>query len=338
MIDYKSLSELVSIHSPTGYTHNASAYIYNLLEFYGYKPEYTIKGAVRCSLGTTPLLSISAHMDTLGAIVAGINNNGTLRISTLGGWPLNSFEGEYVTIVTDKEKHYTGTFLLNDPSSHSNNDIGSTERKLENMHIRLDEEVYSKRDTEELGIRNGDIVCFDTRYQELSSGYIKSRFMDNKAGCYVLFEVARRLKKNNIQAPIELFFSNYEEVGHGGSSGFSASIEELLVIDMGVVGKACEGNEVSCSICAKDRTGPYDYHFRNKLVQLAERKNIPFKLDIYPFYGSDGSAALRAGLDAKVALIGPGVAASHGVERTHKKGIEATIDLCLAYIDEIIKR
>ena len=148
-----------------------------------------------------------------------------------------------------------------------------------------------------------------------------------------LFELARRLKEQGREVPVELYFSNYEEVGHGGAGGYAATIEELLVLDMGVVGDLQQGRETHCSICAKDSSGPYDYQMRQKLVQLAEKNDIPYQLDIYPYYGSDGSAALRAGNDFRVALIGPGVAASHGAERTHQKGIEATIDLCLAYID-----
>ena len=184
-------------------------------------------------------------------------------------------------------------------------------------------------------MRPGDIVSFDPRYQELPSGYVKGRFMDNKAGCFVLFEIARRLPPSNAGIPVELFFSNYEEVGHGGTCGYSDTIEELLVIDMGVLGDPCEGSEVRCSICAKDTSGPYDYAMRKKLVGLAEEKSIPHSVDVYPYYGSDGSAALRAGNDFRVGLVGPGVAASHGVERTHVKGIEATIELCLAYIESI---
>jgi len=201
------------------------------------------------------------------------------------------------------------------------------------MHIRLDEEVYTKEDVTKLGIGVGDIIAFEPRYREYDNGFIKSRFMDNKAGCFVLFELARYCKEKNIAPPVELFFSNYEEVGHGGTVGYSDTINELLVIDMGVLGDACEGNEVKCSICAKDSSGPYDYEFRKKLVQLAKANSIPFAIDVYPYYGSDGSAALRAGKDYKVALIGPGVAASHGVERTHKKGIQATIDLCIKYLE-----
>lgn len=347
-MNYKTLEDLVAIDSPTGYTDNAAGYIFNLLKSYGYKPEYTHKGAVRCALGKNPTLAIAAHADTLGLIVSGINKDGTLSFSKLGGPSLTSAEGEYVKVITMKGKVYTGTLLLNNPSSHANAAREEEKRTYHTMHVRLDEEVYSKKDTEKLGIRNGDIICFEPRYREYPNGFIKSRFMDNKAGCYVLFEIARRLsaaanlktaksssrgQRPREDIPVELFFSTYEEVGHGGATGYSDSVKDLLVIDMGVLGNDCEGNEVKCSICVKDSSGPYDYTFRKTLVDIAEKKNIPYALDVYPFYGSDGSIALRAGKDYRVALIGMGVAASHGVERTHKKGIEATIKLCLEYIN-----
>lgn len=335
MNNYLTLKELIAIDSPTGYTTNASKYIYELLSGYGYSPEYTNKGAVKCALGADPKVAIAAHVDTLGAIVSKIKPNGTLAFSLLGGLSLTGAEGEYVKIITHSGKIYTGTILLDNPSVHANNEKEKTQRSIKSMHIRIDEEVYTDEDVEKLGINAGDIICVDVKYQELESGYIKSRFLDNKAGCYVLFELARRLKEEGKEVPVEIFFSNYEEVGHGGTVGYSNSVEELLVIDMGVLGDDCQGNEVSCSICAKDSSGPYDYEFRKKLVDLAEKNNIAYKVDVYPFYGSDGSAALRAGNDFRVALIGMGVAASHGTERTHIKGIEATIDLCMAYIHQI---
>lgn len=335
MSKYKTLQELIAIDSPSGYTDNASKYIFDLLTSYGYSPEYTNKGAVKCALGANPKVTIAAHVDTLGAIVSGIKADGTLSFSLLGGLSLTGAEGEYVKIITHEGKTYTGTILINNPSVHANNEKEKTQRSIKSMHIRVDEEVYTKEDVEKLGIGVGDIICVDVKYQELKSGYIKSRFLDNKAGCYVLFELARRLKEQGKSAPVEVFFSNYEEVGHGGTVGYSDSIEELLVIDMGVLGDDCEGNEVSCSICAKDSSGPYDYNFRKRLVDLAQKNKIPYKVDVYPHYGSDGSAALRAGNDFRVGLIGMGVAASHGTERTHIKGIEATIDLCLAYINDL---
>lgn len=334
MNNYKTLQELIAIDSPSGYTDNASKYIFDLLKSYGYQPEYTNKGAVKCALGNNPTLALAAHVDTLGAIVSGIKSNGTLSFSLLGGLSLTGAEGEYVKIITHEGKIYTGTILLNNPSVHANNEKEKTERSIKSMHIRIDAEVYDKEDIEKLGIEVGDIICVDVKYQELENGFIKSRFLDNKAGCFVLFEIARRLKEQGKEVPVELFFSNYEEVGHGGTVGYSENIKELLVLDMGVLGDDCQGNEVSCSICAKDSSGPYDYTFRKNLVDIAKKNNIPYKIDVYPHYGSDGSAALRAGNDFRVALIGMGVAASHGTERTHKKGIEATIALCLAYINQ----
>lgn len=330
--DYTPLRELLEIDSPSGYTYDACDYIVSYLTDLGYSPTLTNKGAVRCQFGDSPTLAIAAHVDTLGAIVSGINGNGTLKFSLLGGLSLTGAEGEYVRIRTLEDHLYTGTILLNDPSSHTNNTRETTNRNLSNMHIRLDEEVYNRNDIDDLGICIGDIICLDVNYEEKESGFIKSRFLDNKAGCFVLMELAKKYVGKNV--PVEIFFSNYEEVGHGGTCGYSEKISDLLVIDMGVLGNACEGNEVSCSICAKDSTGPYDYRMRQSLVRLARAKNIPYKQDVYPYYGSDGSAALRAGNDMRVGLIGPGVAASHSTERTHKKAIQATTNLCQAFIED----
>lgn len=332
MTDLSALEELISIDSPSGFTHAACESIHKRLTDLGYSPEFTNKGAVRCALGPEPKVAVAAHVDTLGAVVSGIRSNGTLRISRVGGLSLNMAEGEYVRIHTLRDEVLTGTLLLDDPSVHANKDVATAKRQESNMHVRLDHEVASEDDVRKLGIDVGDFIAFDPRYQALPSGYVKSRYLDNKAGCFVLFEVARRLKESKTEVAAEIFFSNYEEVGHGGTCGYSASVEELLVIDMGVVGDACTGHEQKCSICAKDSSGPYDYPMRKKLVGLARDKNIPHAQDVYPYYGSDGSAALRAGLDVRVALIGPGVAASHGVERTHVDGIEATIDLTVAYL------
>ncbi len=332
MTDYTSLKELVAIDSPSGFTEKACQYIFDYLKQLGYQPTLTNKGMVKCALGKKPDIAIAAHTDTLGAVVASITKEAQLRISKVGGPSLNSYEGSYCRLYTLKGQCYTGTLLLDNPSTHTNREENTKRRTVFNMHVRLDEDVDNREDVRKLGIRPGDFICFEPNYQELPSGYIKSKFMDNKAGCFVLFEIARRVKEMGKEFPVELIFSNYEEVGHGGSAGISDTVKELLVIDMGVVGDDREGKETHCSICAKDASGPYDYNFRKKLVELAESNNIPYALDIYPYYGSDGSAALRAGHDLRVGLIGPGVSASHGVERTHKKGIEATIDLCLAYM------
>ena len=325
-----TLRELVNIDSPSGYTKEACAYIFKTLKGLGWKPSYTAKGAVVCNLGDKPSLVLAAHTDTLGAIVSRIKEDGSLSISNVGGLLLPSFEGCYVRIKTLEGKEYTGTLLLDNPAIHVNKESGSKKRELSNMHIRIDEEVSSSKEVTKLGIDIGDFVCFEPYYTETSSGYIKSKFMDNKASCFVLFEVAKKLKGKNV--PVQLFFSNYEEVGHGAAAGYAPTIDEMLCLDMAVVGTNQAGRETLCSICPKDSSGPYDYEMRQKLVSLAKKKKIDYCQDVYPYYGSDGSAALRAGNDFRVALIGMGVSASHGIERTHKKGIQATIDLCLAYI------
>ena len=331
MSDYGFLRKLIGIDSPSGYTREAAQFVADYLTDLGCEPERTNKGAVSCAFSAEPKLAVTAHLDTLGAMVSGINSDGTIRFTLVGGLSLTGAEGEYVRIRTLDGKIYTGTILVNNPSTHANREKDSITRGLHNMHIRLDERVEARYEVERLGIRIGDYICLNPRYEELENGFIKSRFLDNKAGCLVLTELAKYLKEN--AAPVQLVFSNYEEVGHGGACGYSDSIEELLVIDMGVLGLACQGNEESCSICAKDSTGPYDYEMRKQLVELAEANNIPHAIDVYPYYGSDGSAALAAGHDFRVALIGPGVAASHSTERTHKSAIEATIRLSKEYIE-----
>jgi len=328
------LSQLLSIDSPSGFTSGAAGFIVDSLRQLGLSPTLTQKGAVKCALGPEPRLTLAAHTDTLGAIVSEIQGSGTLRFSLIGGPLLPTFEGAYVRIHTRGKGIIPGTVLLDNPSAHANNKAGSKERTIDTMHVRIDEKVASGNDVRDLGIAVGDIIAFDTRCTVLPNGFIKSHFLDNKAGCAVLFDVAKQIVAAGSEMPVELFFSVYEEVGHGGATGYALGMEDLLVIDMGVVGDPLQGRETLCSICAKDSGGPYDYGFRTKLTELAEENSIPHAVDVYPFYSSDGTAAWRAGVDARVALIGPGVHASHGMERTHIDGINATTKLCLAYIKD----
>lgn len=331
MLNTEILKNLVNIDSPSGFTQDACKFIYDYLQDTGLRPTFTQKGAVRCNLGEKPKLVLAAHVDTLGGVVSKIKADGTLKMSNVGGLLLPSFEGSYAKVYTLGGKNYSATLLFDNPAAHVNRKAATEERNINNMHLRVDELVENADDVKKLGIDVGDFVCFDPGYQETESGFIKSKFMDNKASCFILMKLAEIYK--NKPVPVQLFFSNYEEVGHGGAGGYEASVEEMLCLDMSVVGDEQQGKETKVSICAKDSSGPYDYEMRKKLVQLAQANNIDFVQDVYPFYGSDGSAALAAGNDFRVALIGMGVSASHGIERTHKKGIEATIRLCEAYIE-----
>ncbi|AEC52293.1 hypothetical protein PNA2_1378 [Pyrococcus sp. NA2] len=329
----KILKEILEIPSPTGYTKEIMAYLENFMKEHGVKFHYTNKGALIAGNHPEPELVMIAHVDTLGAMVKEILPDGHLAFSSIGALVLPTFEGEYCTIITRKGKKFRGTLLMKNPSLHVNREIGKKERKEENMYIRLDELVEKKEDTEKLGIRPGDFIAFDPKF-EYVNGFIKAHFLDDKASVAVLLDLIIDLKDELDKLPIAFFFSPYEEVGHGGSAGYPKSTKELLVVDMGVVGEGVSGKETKVSIAAKDTTGPYDYEMTTRLIEIAEERNIPYVVDVFPYYGSDGSAALRAGWDFRVALIGPGVHASHGMERTHVKGLLATKDLIRAYIEE----
>jgi len=331
-----TLKEILGIHSPTGYTIDVINHIESL--FNGTKDSKlhitkTNKGALLVSLTENPELVVTGHIDTLGAMVKEINRDGTLAITELGSYPLNSFEGEYVTIRNTKGKLFRGTFLLNNPASHVNRKVGTDKRELDNMSVRLDVLVNDDEDVRKLGIEVGDFIFYDTRFETTDTGFVKSRFLDDKACAAVMIELIKEYAAKGKEKNVGFYFSNYEEVGHGSSTGFPESVKELLVLDMAVIGFGCNGKEDAVSICVKDSSGPYDFTVNEKLRKLADKNKINYVIDIYPYYGSDGSAAVRSGYDVKVGLIGPGVSASHGVERTHEKGLEATYKLTKAYIE-----
>ncbi|WP_297090663.1 M42 family metallopeptidase [Thermococcus sp.] len=328
------LREVLEIPSPTGYTKEVLTHIEKRLNNAGIKTYYTNKGALIAGNHPQPELVIAGHVDTLGAMVKGILPDGHLSFTRIGGLLLPTFEGEYCTIITRSGKRFRGTLLLKNPSVHVNKEAGKKERKEENMYIRLDAEVEKKEDTEKLGIKPGDFIAFDPKF-EYVNGFVKAHFLDDKASVAVMIDLLLDLGAENLESlPVAFFFSPYEEVGHGGSAGYPTGMKELLVVDMGVVGDGVAGKETAVSIAAKDSSGPYDYEMTTKLIELAEKHEIPHVVDVFPYYGSDGSAALRAGWDVRVALIGPGVHASHGMERTHVKGLLATKELIKAYIEE----
>lgn len=332
------LEDLLRIPSPSGYTEAVIDHLAHLAGKAGWKSKKTNKGALLVANHPHPELLVSGHVDTLGAMVRGINGDGSLAI-TGWGMVLPMFEGGYVTVHTSSGALLSGTLLLENPAAHVNREVHSIERKMERMFIRLDAEVKSQADTQKLGVQTGDFISVDPRFAYTGTGFVKSHFLDDKAGSAAMLDVLFTLgKKGGDSAPVAFLFSVFEEVGHGATSGLPADVQEMLVVDMGVVGKEVAGDESSVSICVKDSTGPYDYAMRQRLADIARRRRIPFKLDVFPFYGSDGSGAVRAGYDFRVGLIGPGVSASHGTERTHLKGLEATRDLVLAYIEDFRKR
>lgn len=324
--------EILGIDSPTGYTVRAADFVKKEFEKLGCEAFITNKGGVAVDLGgrdENNALLLEAHLDTLGGIVCEIKGNGRLKISPLGG--LNGFntEGENCRVITRNNGIYEGTFLLCNPSIHVNGEFNKTDRSFSNMEVVLDEDVKNADDVKKLGIMNGDIVAFDTRTVVTGSGYIKSRFLDDKLSVAAILGFAKLLKDENIvpERKVYLHITVYEEVGHGAAAVPFDGITEVLSVDMGCVGDGLTCTEKQVSICAKDSGGPYNYEMTTRLIEAARKTGADFAVDIYPHYGSDAEATLRAGHDLRHGLIGPGVYSSHGYERSHIDGVENTIRL-----------
>jgi putative aminopeptidase FrvX len=334
----EALLDILAIPSPSGYTYQANGYLSQELEAMEISYSTSAKGAIIATIpgkDTENRRIISAHIDTLGGMVKEIKTNGMLQLTNVGGLGWANVEGENCTIITSSGKDYTGTLLLNKASVHVHGDETATcQRKASTMQVRLDEKVDSDESTRNLGIEVGDFVVFDPRTTATESGFIKSRHLDDKAGVAVILGVLKAIKQEELELPCttHFYFSNFEEVGHGASAGIPAGVKEMLCIDMGAPGEGQQSDEFSVSICAKDSTGPYSWSMKERLIALCKDNNIPYRVDIYPYYGSDASASLRAGHDLVTGLIGPGVDASHSYERTHKDSIMATAKLTLAYI------
>lgn len=335
----EQLKAVLAADSPTGYTRHAAALVYHALQALGFAPQYTNKGGVlvRLSDGEPSErgngILLEAHLDTLGAMVAQVKDNGRLRVTPLGGMNANNAETENVYVVTRDGKVLEGTLQMKNASVHVNGEYNKTERNWDNLEVLLDEETRTKEETEKLGVMTGDIVCFDPRTRITSRGYIKSRFLDDKLSVAILLGYARHLSQGGkTKRPVHCHITVFEEVGHGGSASFPVGVSEVLSVDMGCVGEGLACRETQVSICAKDSGGPYHYDVVSKLIEAAKRENIDFAVDVYPFYGSDAEAGLRAGHDVRHGLIGSGVYASHGYERSHVKGMENTLNLLKAYL------
>lgn len=329
--------QLLAIPSPTGFTHLAADFVKRELEELGYQPKLIVKGAVLCCLGgedAKDAVLLAAHMDTLGAMVAQIKENGRLKLTNVGGLNPNNTEAENCRVYTREGKTYDATFQLANASIHVNGEYSDTKRSYDSMEAVLDELVQSRKDTEQLGIMVGDFVCFDPRTVVTESGFIKSRFLDDKLSTCVLLGYAKYLHDEQIvpKRRTYLLITSYEEVGHGGASSIPAEVREMISVDMGCVGDGLGCDETMVSICAKDSMGPYDYQVVSNLVKAAKEQGISFAVDVYPHYGSDVDAALKAGCELRHGLIGPGVYASHGYERSHRLGAENTFRLLCAYL------
>lgn len=327
---------LLEFHSPSGFCFEIMKQIGDWAEGFGYDFQTTRKG---CGIITIPgkkegkVIGLTAHVDTLGAMVRSVTDKGMLRFTLVGGPIVPTLDGEYCIIRTREGKSYTGTFLSTSPAAHVYEDSVTKVRDHKNMEIRIDEVVQTKEEVEALGICAGDFIFIDPKTTITDTDFIKSRFIDDKGSVACLISLMELLSREKIipEYTTKIFISTYEEVGHG-SSYIPDDITEMLAVDMGCIGEDLNCTEYDVSICAKDSGGPYDYNMVSHLIGLAKENDLKCAVDIYPMYGSDVGAALRGGSNIRGALIGPGVHASHGMERTHYRALENTIKLVYLYI------
>ncbi|MBO4989906.1 MAG: M42 family metallopeptidase [Clostridia bacterium] len=328
--------KLLSIDSPTGYTEEAASFVKEAFQKLGFPAKRTGKGGVLVELpGEGEGVLLEAHLDTLGGIVSEIKGNGRLKISPLGGLNANNVETETCRVVTKFDGVFEGTCQLVDPSIHVNLEYSATPRNFDTVEIVLDELVSSAEEVKKLGISVGDIVCFEPRTVVTKNGFIKSRFLDDKLSVGILLGFAKYVReKGGLKRKVYFHITTYEEVGHGGSASVPEGVVEAISVDMGCVGSKVTCTERQVSICAKDSGGPYSYEVVKGLIAAAKREGADYAVDVYPGYGSDVEATLRAGHDLKHGLIGAGVYASHGYERSHKDGVENTLKVLKGYLCE----
>lgn len=331
----EKIQALLTTDSPSGFTSNIMTMVSSWLDDLGYAYTFNQKGGMIIELegkDHSKTIALSAHVDTLGAMVRSITPQGDLKFTLVGGPIAPTLDSEYCKIYTRDGKVYTGTFLSNAPASHVYKEASSLPRSPETMYVRLDERVKNKEEVTDLGIQAGDFICIDPK-TSLVNDFVKSRFIDDKGSVACILGVLEYLSKHKIKPSFDtkILISNYEEVGFGASS-LPSDIVEILAVDMGCIGEDLSCTEYDVSICAKDSSGPYDYQMVSDLIEMAKSVELSYAVDIYPYYGSDVSSALRAGNDIKGALIGPGVHASHGMERTHYEALNHTMQLVYLYL------
>jgi len=335
---WEQAAALLAIDSPAGFTARAAVWVKDAFEKLGFPASITTKGGVLIDLGgveTDDSLLLEAHTDTLGGMVSQIKGNGRLKLTKIGGMRAENGEAENVKVYTRSGRIIEGTLQLCNASVHVNPDYKTAKRDFDTTEVVLDEDVRSAADTRALGIEVGDFVCFDPRTRRTASGYLKSRFLDDKLSVGILIGFAKYLADNRITLPRRTYVhvTVYEEVGHGGAASVPAGVTEAISVDMGCVGDGLQCTERQLSICAKDSAGPYSYEVVGKLIAAAKKTGADYAVDVYPLYSSDVDVTLGAGYDIRHGLIGPGVYASHGYERSHIDGVYNTLKVLCGYLD-----
>lgn len=335
---WEQAAALLAIDSPSGFTGKAAAWVKEAFASLGFAAEITNKGGILIDLGgreNHEALLLEAHVDTLGGMVCRIKGDGRLQLTNIGGMRAENGEAENVRVCTRDGRVYEGTLQLINASVHVNSDYKTAKRDFDTTEIVLDEDVHCAEDVRKLGIEVGDFVCFEPRTRRTASGYLKSRFLDDKLSVGILLGFAKYLSDHHVTPARKTYvhITVYEEVGHGGAASVPDGVTEAISVDMGCVGEGLSCTERQVSICAKDSAGPYSYEVVGRLIDAAKKTGADYAVDVYPHYASDADTALNAGFDIRHGLIGPGVYASHGYERSHMDGVFNTLKVLCGYLD-----
>ena len=334
-----TLEKIMNVPSPVGFYEKLNPVIEALADELSLKVTYDSKKTAYITLDgedNSKTVMVGAHADTLGFVVRCIESNGMLMVRKLGGVNFSSTEGETVTVHTRDGREYTGLVICKSHSTHAFNDATTLERNEDTVRILLDENVKNKDDVRALGIRNGDYISIAPRFQFTEKGYVKSRFIDDKGGVAACFAALKYMKDNGLKPKYRTVFAvpYYEEIGFGGSF-IPEEVSEFVAVDIGLIGPELDGDERKVSICTKDVVSVYDYGLTNLLIKKAEKAECPYVTDVFMRYSTDGMAAWRGGNDLCVGAFGMAVYCSHGMERTHIDGLDATVNLILAYLLDI---
>lgn len=341
-LDYlhQTLDTLLAIPSPVGRTQEATEWCRKTLcDWAPTEIHVSRKGVLSATFAGKKAdepRGITAHLDTLGGLVKTINPNGRFHLFQLGNYSWNSIENEAVRVFAQNGRCYCGSVIVANASHHlhqGENGNAEVPRNENTIEVRLDACANSAEEVAELGIEIGDFVAFEPR-TIWSEGYVRSRFLDDKALVACLLAALKAIYDSNtpFTQRTTVFLTNYEEQEHGGASGWPADLSELLALDVAPVGEGQQSKESRCTLCVADADGPYDVELGQKLRRLARENDVELLPDVFPKYASDAGAARKAGLDARFALIGPGVDATHGIERTHIEALEATTKMIIAYL------
>ncbi|MFN0263146.1 osmoprotectant NAGGN system M42 family peptidase [Tepidamorphus sp. 3E244] len=336
------LERLLKIPSPTGYTDTIVRFVTKELQRLGLEPELTRRGAIRAvrqGSRRKGARAIVSHLDTLGAQVKCLKDNGRLSVVPIGTWSSRFAESARVTIFTENGA-YRGTILPLKASGHTfNEEIDTLPVSWENVEVRIDALSRDKADIERLGIEIGDIVSIDPQTEMIDNGFIISRHLDNKAGVAVMLAALKAMQDDKVKTPsdIHFLFTIAEEVGIGAASILTPDVASMVAVDNGTSAPGQNSDEFGVTVAMADQTGPFDYHLTKKLVDLCKENDIRFQKDVFKYYRSDSASALEAGADVRTALITFGVDASHGYERIHSHALRSLSELITAYVTSPIQ-